>query len=226
MYPFNQYILVLNTNQCPTVNDANIYVRNIMEMSPSVQDLRRFKQRLKYELKHRPELYNAIMAAFMHYDVPMPVYYKLMSLVMTIPVWHFLANERLYGTQTGCHFEDVWYFVLITLHIVYNCYNIFTRSTHAWFNLLTILVGAVTLMGTKPDHWWFSLKWGCKGVLNERAALLGYSLIVVGTTEFVFWTQDPRDFFSCRGTSTPVNWYLLLMAGGALFVSCWVVFVV
>ena len=219
----DHYIRLLHTNQCPTIDDAHIYVRNVMQLSPNVQELRRFKQRLKFELHNKPALCNAIVAAFMHYDVPMPIYYKLMSLAMTVPVWHLLANERMYGTHTGCRFEDIGYLLLVTLHIGYNCYNIYTRSTHPWFNLLTVLFGAVTLMGTKPNDWWLSLQWGCNGVLNERAALLGYTLVVVGTTEFVFWTQDPRDFFSCRGTLAPVNGYILLLAGAALFVSCWVV---
>jgi len=88
----DEYVTILSTNYCPKPSEAHFYVKNIMELNPSVQELRAVKRKIKAALRNRPELCNAIFAAFGHYEKPHPKFYKLITLVTATSLWHFLAN--------------------------------------------------------------------------------------------------------------------------------------
>lgn len=223
----DEYVTILSTNYCLKPSEAHFYVKNIMELNPSVQELRAVKRKIKAALRNRPELCNAIFAAFGHYERPHPKFYKLITLVTATSLWHFLANTAATNTTTDCPFHRAGFFIALTLHMLYVIYNINTmnRKIAAWFNIYTIILGAFALMGTKPNPWFFSLKWNCPSPVNERAALMSYSFIVLGTTEYIMWTGSIEKFFELRGVTEKWDlqrWITLGITGVLLLTACWI----
>ena len=222
----NDYISILSTNYCPKPTEAHYYVKNIMELNPTVQELRATKKKIKAALRNKPELCNAIFAAFGHYEKTHPKIYKLVTLVTATSLWHYLVNTAVTNTNTTCPFHRTGFIISLTLHVLYSIYNISSedRKIAAWFSIYTIILGSFALMGTKPDPWFFSLQWNCPTQINERAAPMSYSFIVLGTAEYVMWTNSIEKFFAWRGKHK--NWdihqlIILGITGIGLLVACW-----